>query len=57
VSWSFGRNDYHGRVTVFLAFEGEAVVWDHHLTIHWVDERCGAPSQPRGRCRVHTTRG
>jgi secreted trypsin-like serine protease len=54
VAWYQGGNDYYGTVTVFYAIRKNAVVWDDHYKIHWVNDRCYFHSGHRASCVVHT---
>jgi secreted trypsin-like serine protease len=54
VGWYQGGNDYYGTVTIFYAIRGNAVIWDDHYKIHWVNDRCYFHSGHRASCVVHT---
>jgi secreted trypsin-like serine protease len=54
VAWYQGGNDYYGTVTVFYAIRKNAVVWDDHYKIHWVNDRCYFHSGHRAGCVVRT---
>jgi secreted trypsin-like serine protease len=54
VAWFQGGNDYYGTVTVFYAIRKNAVAWDDHYKIHWVNDRCYFRSGHRQSCRIHT---
>ncbi len=54
VAWYQGGNDYYGTVTVFYAIRKNAVVWDDHYRIHWVNDRCYFHSGHAAGCAVHT---
>ncbi|HUB99905.1 MAG TPA: serine protease [Solirubrobacterales bacterium] len=54
VGWYQGGNDYYGTVTIFYAIRENAVIWDDHYKIHWVNDRCYFHSGHRASCAVHT---
>ncbi|HET7443720.1 MAG TPA: serine protease [Solirubrobacterales bacterium] len=54
VGWYQGGNDYYGTVTIFYAIRENAVIWDDHYKIHWVNDRCYFQSGHRAGCVVHT---
>ncbi len=56
VNWTRGGDDYYGHVTVFFSFQGGALVWDHRMTVHWVNDWCYFHSGLPGTCTVHTVR-
>lgn len=54
VNWYQGGNDYYGTITVFYAIRKNAVAWDDHYRIHWVNDRCYFHSGHRASCVIHT---
>jgi secreted trypsin-like serine protease len=54
VAWFQGGNDYYGTITIFYAIRKNAVAWDDHYKIHWVNDRCYFRSGHRSSCAVHT---
>jgi secreted trypsin-like serine protease len=54
VGWYQGGNDYYGTITVFYAIRENAVIWDDHYKIQWVNDRCYFHSGHRASCPVHT---
>lgn len=54
VAWYQGGDDYYGTITVFYAIRKNAVVWDDHYKIQWVNDRCYFRSGHRASCTVHT---
>ncbi|HEV7561987.1 MAG TPA: serine protease [Solirubrobacterales bacterium] len=54
VAWYQGGNDYYGTITVFYAIHQNAVAWDDHYKIHWVNDSCYFRSGHRQSCVIHT---
>jgi secreted trypsin-like serine protease len=54
VAWYQGGNDYYGTVTILYAIRENAVAWDDHYKIHWVNDRCYFHSGHRASCAIHT---
>jgi trypsin len=54
VAWFQGGDDYYGTVTIFYSIRQNAVDWDDHYKIQWVNDRCYFRSGHRQTCKVHT---
>jgi secreted trypsin-like serine protease len=54
VAWYQGGNDYYGTITVFYAIRQNAVAWDDHYRVHWVNDFCYFRSGHRQSCVIHT---
>jgi secreted trypsin-like serine protease len=54
VAWFQGGDDYFGTITVFYAIHQNAVAWDDHYKVHWVDDFCYFRSGHRRSCAIHT---
>jgi secreted trypsin-like serine protease len=54
VAWYQGGDDYYGTITIFYAIRQNAVAWDDHYKIHWVNDFCYFRSGHRASCVVHT---
>jgi hypothetical protein len=54
LAWVSGTDLYNATITVYYAARRNAVVWDDHYRIQWVDRHCWLASGHRERCAVHS---
>jgi hypothetical protein len=54
LAWITGPNLYAALVTAFYASRRNAIVWDDHYRIQWVNRRCYLASGHPKRCAIHT---
>lgn len=54
LAWDSGPNIYAVTISVFYAVRRNAIVWDDHYRIQWVNRHCWLTSAHRQRCAVHS---
>jgi hypothetical protein len=54
LAWVSGADLYGSTITVYYAARRNAVVWDDHYRIQWVNRHCWLASGHRERCAIHS---